>query len=242
VPPASPPTVLAHRGGAAHAPENTLPALEKGLAMGADRLEFDLRSTADGQLVAVHDPTLERTAGDPREVGGLLAAELAEIDKTVRPPTLDAILERFGASARYTVDLKDPEPPAEEQLLEALDRHGVRQLMHVSSFEPASLARMRELTADLPLIQLYRRAFPPDYVLGDLDRFAEIGAGVGRALELIDAELVDAARTRGLDVYAYVVNDEAEMERLTALGVAGLITDVPDRARAFVDGLATAPR
>jgi glycerophosphoryl diester phosphodiesterase len=242
VPAQDPVEVIAHRGGAVDAPENTLEAMDQGLAMGADRLEFDLRSTSDGHLVAMHDGTLVRTTGDAREVAEVALADLDEIEPAQRPPTLEAILGRYGTSTRYSIDMKDPEPPAEERLLDALNRHGVAGLVHVCSFEPACLTRVRELDAALPLVRLYRRATPPIDVLDDLDRFAEIGMGIGRAAELVDAQLVDAARSRDLAVYVYVVNEEAEMERLVDLGVTGLITDVPDRARAFVDGLTTAPR
>ena len=78
-------------------------------------------------------------------------------------------------------------------------------------------------------------------MLADLDRFAAVGRTIGRAVELIDERLMEAARDRDLAVYAYVVNGEDEMERLLRLGVAALITDAPDRARAFVDRFVAAP-
>lgn len=227
--------VLAHRGASAYAPENTLEAFDLGVAMRADALEFDLRPTADRELVALHDPTLERTLGDPRELARVLVAGLEELDPARRPPTIDAILGRYGDSTRYAIELKDPDPAVERGLLAALERHGVSDRVLVMSFEPDCLERVRALAADLPLVQLYRRIVPPEDVLADLDRFAAVGGTIGRALELIDERLMEEASARGLAVYAYVVNDEEEMERLVRLGVAGLISDAPDRARAFVD-------
>ena len=227
--------VLAHRGASAYAPENTLEAFDLGVAMGADALEFDLRPTADRELVALHDPTLERTLGDPRELARVLVAGLEGLDPARRPPTIDAILGRYGDSTRYAIELKDPDPAVERGLLSAMERHGVSDRVLVMSFEPACLERIKDLAAEIAVCQLYRKAVAPDVVLADLDRFAAVGRTIGRAAELIDLRLMEAARERDLAVYAYVVNEEAEMERLLRLGIAALITDAPDRARTFVD-------
>src|SRR5882672_8219125 len=72
--------VIAHRGNAAHAPENTLEAFDQAIALGADALELDVHVTRDGVPVVIHDPTLSRTAGQPHAVGALTAAELLEAD------------------------------------------------------------------------------------------------------------------------------------------------------------------
>jgi glycerophosphoryl diester phosphodiesterase len=131
--------------------------------------------------------------------------------------------------------MKDPDPAAERHLLEAIAEHGVEKRVEVMSFERESLERIARDAPALPLVQLYRRAVAPEAVVADLDRAASIGSRIGRAAELVDADLMDEARERRLGVYAYVVNDVTEMERLAALGVEGFISDVPDRAREFVD-------
>lgn len=206
--------VLAHRGASAYATENTLAALDLAVEMGADAIEFDLRPGPGGELVALHD-----------EAGGRSAEP---------PPTLDAILARYGSSTHYAIDMKDPTPAGDRALVAAVERHGAAERVELMSFWRDSLERVREMAPGLALVPLYRRAVEAGDVLADLDRAATIGRAIGRATELVDAELMDAARARGLAVYAYVVNDEAEMERLVGLGVEGLISDVPDRALAFV--------
>jgi glycerophosphoryl diester phosphodiesterase len=236
------PAVLAHRGASAYEPENSLPAFDLALRMGADVLEFDLRPTSDGELVALHDPTLELAVGETRELAQMLAAALEEVDPARRPPTLEAILARYGKSARYAIDMKDPDPAAERRLVETIEAHDVTALVEVLAFEADALERISRSAPALALVQLYRRAVPPEEVVADLDRAASRGGRIGRAAELVDAALMDGARARGLGVYAYVVNDEAEMERLAGLGVEGLVTDVPDRARAFLDRRVPAAR
>src|SRR3954451_4574005 len=90
------PQVIAHRGASAYAPEHSFAAYDLALVQQADVLELDVRSTADGELVLVHDPTLLRIAGDPRGVEGLTGAAIAELDAATRPPSLEAFLERYA--------------------------------------------------------------------------------------------------------------------------------------------------
>jgi glycerophosphoryl diester phosphodiesterase len=92
--------VVAHRGASAYAPENTFAAFDLALAQGADVLELDVRPAADGHLVLVHDPTLERIAGDPRAVAALSRAALETLDELVRPASFDAFLDRYAGASR----------------------------------------------------------------------------------------------------------------------------------------------
>src|SRR3712207_255467 len=103
------PAIIAHRGASAYAPEHTFAAYDLALDQGADVLELDVRSTADGELVVVHDATLRRTCGDPRRVDSLGRRDLAALGE-LRPLTLDAVLDRYGAQTRFLLDLKDPRP------------------------------------------------------------------------------------------------------------------------------------
>jgi glycerophosphoryl diester phosphodiesterase len=142
--------VVGHRGASGAAPEHTLAAYDLALAAGADYIEQDLQLTRDGVLVALHDPTLDRTARGPAEhcTGPVIEKTLAQIrtcdvgswfnaafPAAARPeyaglriPTLDEVLARYGRRARYYVETKNPEdaPGMEEALLALLDRHGLR--------------------------------------------------------------------------------------------------------------------
>ena len=232
--------VIAHRGASAHALEHTWKAYDLAVEMGADALEIDVRSTADGELVAIHDATLERTTGDPREVADTALTALGDVPATVRPPTLGAIFERYGPRTHYWVDLKAPDEQTERAVLELIARHGVEGV-GLQSFDPECIDRLSAVEGAPPLVQLYRRAVPPEVVLGDLDRVARRGAvAIGRAHELVDETLIAAVRSRGLEVHTYTVNERDEIERVLALGVSALITDAPDRAREVVDGYVSA--
>lgn len=229
------PAVVAHRGASAHALEHTLKAYDLALDMGADALEVDVRSTAGGDLIAIHDATLERTAGKPVEVAEATLADLAAVPEPVRPPALEAVFRRYARSTRYWVDMKAPDPEAEHTVIDLVARLGVASCVGIQSFDPECIDRLAAAGAAQPLVQLYRRAVPPDVVLADLDRVAGRAIAIGRAHELVDDALVAAARERGLAVHVYTVNEDEEIERAIGLGAAALITDRPDRARTVVD-------
>jgi glycerophosphoryl diester phosphodiesterase len=177
--------VVGHRGASGAAPEHTLAAYDLALAAGADYIEQDLQLTRDGVLVALHDPTLDRTARGPAEhcTGRVIEKTLAQLrtcdvgswfnaafPAAARPeyaglriPTLDEVFARYGRRARYYVETKNPEeaPRMEETLLALLDRHGLRararprRQVLVQSFSRASLVRLHALDPALPLVQLF---------------------------------------------------------------------------------------
>jgi glycerophosphoryl diester phosphodiesterase len=186
-------------------------AFNEALQLGADAIEFDLRLTADGELVAVHDRMLD----------GALVADTAQA--ALRAPTLDEVLAGVP-DARLWIEMKEPTPPGERRLLELLDRHDARERATVQSFSAACLERLAP--EGLRLALLFEHEVP------SLDGAGHLAA-IGPEWKLVDERLVADAHARGLTVHAWTVNEEEEMRRLTALGVDGLITDVPDRALAI---------
>jgi glycerophosphoryl diester phosphodiesterase len=221
--------VIAHRGASAEAAEHTFEAYDLALAQGADTLELDVRPTADGELVVLHDRTLARTTGDPRRIGECTAGALVELDPAVRPLRLDDVLARYGRTTRWLVELKDPAPAWEGSVVAALARHRVGDLAVVQSFDGPALRRLRRANPWLAVAPLARRRRLPGHAF--LDRSAGYAEGIGVRHEAVDLALVAAAHARGLAVRAFTVNEPAEMDRLLALGVDGLITDLPAAAR-----------
>ena len=218
--------VIAHRGASAHAPEHSFAAYDLALETGAEAIELDLRPARGGQLVALHDATLERTTGDPRHVAELMTAELAALPAATRPPELDDVLERYGRGTRYWIEIKDPRPCDEHVLVDALARHGLRDRVTIQSFDRFSLRRFGRLDPGLRRVALRHPG-----ARGRRPRAGGGLAGIGVEASTVDAALVLAAHSAGLTVHAYTVNDPSEMERLLALGVDGLFTDTPERAR-----------
>jgi glycerophosphoryl diester phosphodiesterase len=216
--------VIAHRGASGDAPENTLAAFDLALAQGADALELDVRPAADGSLVTVHDPTLARTLGDERAVEDVTGADLDRLDHPARPTTLDAVLERYGASTRYFIDLKDPAPAWERRVLDAVERHGVAGRVTLQSFDTDALVRLHAAAPALAYSTVYRRA---DSAGIDLDAVPPFATAIAPWHPHVDADLVTSARGHGLGVRPWTVDDAPEAKRLLAFGVVALFTNLP---------------
>jgi glycerophosphoryl diester phosphodiesterase len=248
--------VVAHRGASGYAPEHTFAAYDLALEQGADYIEQDLQMTADGVLVVLHDETLDRTARGPAEscTGPVSARTLEELQACdvgswfneehpdladaafaeLRIPTMAEVFERYGPDVRYYIETKSPEaqPGMEQALIDLLDDVGLagtaasaRQVL-IQSFSAASLELIHSIRPELPLVQL----LPVGAVIDEatLDRISEYAVGVGPFFGNVDADAVDAAHARCLDVHPYTVDAPADMARLLDAGVDGMFTNVPD--------------
>ena len=226
--------VIAHRGASAYALEHSLAAFDLALDQGADALELDVRLTADGQPVVIHDPTLLRTAADARAVAAVSACDLASLDPAVRPPMLADVLDRYGAATRWFVELKDTTPLCVDAVATALATRGLGRYAVVQSFDSGALRRMRGAMPSLAVAPLLWRA-PGARRLRSIATFA---TGIGVRYACVDLTLLMRARADGLAVRAWTPNATEDIARLAELGVDGVITDVPDRARSVVDDVA----
>ena len=178
--------VVAHRGNSAFAPENTLEALAQGVRLGADALEFDVRASRDGHVVAMHDPGVTRTTNGMEGVshGQLVAAltlaELRTLDagfrfsrddgrtfpwrsRGVQVPTLDEVLDAFPAIPMI-IEIKSPDAAA--MVERALRHHGATRRVVLGSFSHAALARFRggdiaHGASRRDVVRLYARAVFP---------------------------------------------------------------------------------
>ena len=223
--------VIAHRGASAHAPENTLESFALALRLGADCLELDVRASADGVPVVVHDPTLERTTGVARAVDDMTAAELRALPRRCRPPSLDDVLDTFADGTDYLIEVKRIPVEAEPVVLDAVAMRGLDDRVTIQSFDHLLLRRLRRRHRELRLAALFR---PGADVAAGIDLVAPFVDGIAPAAAHVDATLMQRARARGLKVRAWTVNDSAEMRRLWRTGVDGIITDRPERARAVI--------
>jgi glycerophosphoryl diester phosphodiesterase len=208
--------VIAHRGASEEAPEHTLAAYDLALAQGADALELDVRATADGELVVLHDPTLARTHGDPRPVAEV---RLGDLPPEARPLRLADVLDRYGTATRWLLETK---VPVEREVVDAVVRRGLGGHAELQTFDRAGLLRAG---GRLRRALLLAPGAAPPRRLGGLDT---LGPWHGD----VDAALVARLRARGVRVQPWTVNDAAEAARLRACGADALITDVPARIAA----------
>lgn len=263
--PARLPLVIAHRGASAYAPEHTFASYDLALAQGADHIEQDLQLTADGELVVLHDPVLDRTARGPAaSCSGLVSEKtLAQLQECevgswfndahperadpsyvgLRIPTMAQVLDRYGNDTRYYIELKatDAGSGMEAPLIGLLADAGMlgadeeRRPVIVQSFGLEVLETVHGLEPDLPLVLLLRGTGAP-VDESTLDAAREYAVGIGPPSAIVDRAFVDAAHERCLEVHPYTVDDPAEMARLIDAGVDGIFTNAPDVLRTALAG------
>lgn len=244
------PLVWGHRGASGYAPENTMEAFEKAIEMGADGVELDVQLTRDGQLVVLHDETLERTSSGSGWLKDHTLAQLKTMNfNKTHPeyehceiPTFRQVLERFrGTDMVIDCELKTGVihyPGIAEQTVALVKELGMQQQVLYSSFNHATLMAIRALDPEAYLGFLHSDAFldVPDYV-------KEHG---GQALHpaayfLLDPDYLAAARRCGLDINVWTINQPEQMAQACRLGVTAIITNYPDRALAAVKEVAASP-
>ena len=245
---ASRPLVAAHRGGALLWPENSLTAFRNALALGADFLETDVHLTADGEVVVLHDPTLDRTttgsgpvvARTKGDLSGLRLKGPNDAVTTDGVPTLAELLGLLGgSSARLLLEIKidanrQRYPGIEEKVLQQVTARGLLDRTPIMGFQPETIRRVRELEPRAQTVLLVsrryaerQRASGPDIVRWTRDAGATV---LGIQHSALDARVVSAARSDGITVAAWTVNEEPDIQRAINLGADVIISDRPDLA------------
>jgi len=246
------PLLAAHRGGAALWPENSLLAFRNSVALGADFLELDVHLSRDGEVVVIHDATLDRTTSGAGPVTDRTLAELRAVglrDKSggasaERIPSLGDVLALASAAGRAVLLEIKPDargvryPGIEERVLAAVDAHRMARSVVVMAFEAETWRRVRELRPEVRAGALYssRTLRAPGRVARAIEEAHAAGVGfVGLQHPLATAEVQALAGQAGILLGAWTVNAPADMRRLIDQRVGVLITDRPDIARQLLE-------
>lgn len=240
-PHAFPVAVIAHRGNSAAAPENTLAAFESAIRAGADAVELDVRLSADGHLVLMHDETVDRTTDGQGHVSELTLEQLRRLDAGgrfdpaftgERIPTLDDALAVIKGRAMAFVEIKTADRITPRLVAEALARHGMVDSTLLISFEEAPLEAMRAIAPQLPLGALVPFGHTPH----KRALSTRSSATLAKHTRLHRGD-VKNAHSRAFKVYSWTVNTPEAMREQVALGVDGLITDDVATARSVLQAL-----
>jgi glycerophosphoryl diester phosphodiesterase len=234
---------MAHRGGAIEHVENTMPAFAACVALGYRYLETDVRSTADGVLVAFHDPVLERVTDATGRIDQLPWSELSQVRIGGREPIV-RLEELLGAwpDVRFNLDIKAPGVVA--PLVRLIRRLEVADRLCLASFSDARVAAVRRLLGPSVCTALGPRGVAALRLASYRPRAAGLArfpAGCaqvplqlgGRAL--VDERFVAAAHARGLQVHVWTVDTPEEATALLDLGVDGIMTDRPAMLREVLE-------
>jgi len=224
------PAAFAHRGGAAHNPENSWPAFEYAVKLGYAYLETDARSTADGTLMSFHDSTLDRVTDRTGQVSRLTYKQVsaARIGGKEPIPLIEDLLGTFG-DLRFNIDLKDS--GTIEPLAKVLRRTGAWDRVCVTSFSGRRLLAAQK-TLDRPVclavtpaaIAAVRYAGHPGKAMAA--RLARSGAQCAQVPRQIATKtFIKRSHELGLQVHVWTLNSREEIEQALELGADGVMTD-----------------
>jgi len=239
------PLILAHRGASAHAPENTLSAFELALAQGAHGVELDAKLSADGEVVVIHDATVDRTTDGKGRVSQLTTAALRELDagsffserfSGEKIPTLIEVFEAIGDRALINIELTNYSTPRDglaDKICQLVEQFRLEERILFSSFLPSNLKRTCSLLPDAPRGLLALGGW-----MGWWARSFGFNFGDYQALHphLNDTTPQQIARVHRLKrfINVYTVNVVEDMRRLINWGVDGIITDEPQLAKEII--------
>jgi glycerophosphoryl diester phosphodiesterase len=227
------PLAFAHRGGSAHAPENTWRAFEHAVKLGYTYLETDARATADGHLMAFHDRTVDRVTDGRGPIGSISYADVTALRVAGTEP-IPLLEDLIGAwpDVRFNIDLKDE--AAIRVLPEVLRRTGAWDRVCVTSFSGARLRVFRGL-ADRPVCMAVSPAsvaavrFTPALPAAMRRQARRLDLAHARCAQVPGAVASEAfirrAHALGLAVHVWTINDKAAMHRLLDLGADGIMSD-----------------
>jgi len=229
--------VIAHRGAAVNAPENTLAAVRQAIRDQADWIEIDVQETADGAVVVVHDSDFMKLAGEPLKVWDGTLEQIRRIDvgswrdprfAGEQVPTLREVLEAVSGRAKLVIELKyyGHDQMLEQRVVDLVEAAGMADDVAIMSLKYPALQKVRALRPEWRIGLLAAKA------VGDLSRrdvdFLAVNQGMATA------PFVRRAEAAGMPVFAWTINDPVTLARVVAAGVSGIITDDPEGMRGLL--------
>lgn len=235
------PVIFAHRGASAHAPENTLAAFDMALAENADGIELDVKLSADGHVVVIHDMTIDRTTGAHGQVKDMSLADLRALDagsffsdkfQSEKIPTLEEVFESVGKRTFINVELTNYNSPRDhlvESVCTLVKKFGLQERVMFSSFFALNLSKARGILPEVP-----RGLLAFSGLLGAWARSFGFAFGKYQALHpnQKDTTHQQIQRVHRLQrrVHVWTVNAAEDMRRLFNWGADGIFTDDPQLA------------
>jgi glycerophosphoryl diester phosphodiesterase len=252
----SKPMVMAHQGGEKLVPSNTMIAFQQAASMGVDALEFDLHITKDGKLVAIHDPTVDRTTDSKGKVVEYTLAELKKMDagyrfknlggeynyrgKGAQIPTVEEIFQAFP-NMKMNIEIKDTNPPEEidemvDTLWELIQKYHKEDDVLMASFDQKTNEKMRQISNGRLSISGGQQEATRYVILQKLRLVNLYSPGANalqlpvenKGLNLATPSLIKQAHRLGMEVHYWTIDDRKTMERLLEMGADGIITNRPD--------------
>ncbi|WP_343045078.1 glycerophosphodiester phosphodiesterase [Paenibacillus lemnae] len=238
------PIIFAHRGASGEAPENTLAAFSLGLEQGCDGFELDVHLSKDGEIVVIHDDTIDRTTNGSGKVRDMTVEQLQAVDagawfdekyKGEVIPRLEEVFDLAPPEIVINVEIKGScEGKLEPILVELLKRKGRLDTVVVSSFDWKSLKHLKQLEPAIKVGLLYNL---------NLDHHEHLPAAAGTEVYSLHPNMkrwepkdITGPQAAGLQVYGWTINQAETMTEAIEMGMDGIITDYPGRLKALLKG------
>ncbi|MGH7905827.1 MAG: glycerophosphodiester phosphodiesterase [Candidatus Binataceae bacterium] len=251
------PRAIAHRGASGEFPENTLESFRAAALLHVPYIECDLHMTRDGILVMNHDADLLRTCGRAGRIDQLDYSEILQAnagygfsrdggfpfrESPIHIPTLEDVLAALP-EMRFIIEIKQTEPSLDRPMLDVIEHAGMARRVLIASEHQKPLDELRALWPEIPT------SFSANEVA---NFFAALASGMNgyvppadalqvpptfQSMRLVSKESIAAAHNAGLEMHVWTVNQEAEMRELLALGVDGILSDVPDRLLMVIEAM-----
>lgn len=232
---------VAHRGATGYGPENTIASFNLAVDMKADYIEIDVQRSKDGELVVIHDTTVDRTTDGMGNVGDLTFEQLRSLDAGSWKgeqfvgesiPTFEEILDRYHGKIGILIELKAPElyPGIEEQVSEALKARNLdkpqNEKIIIQSFNFESMKKVNQLLPKVPIGVLTSNR--SDTTLEALQEFSTYADWFNPSYGIVTEELVNQVHSLGMQIGSWTVRSQEAADLLFEMGVDAIISDYPD--------------
>lgn len=232
------PDVSAHRGDSKHAPENTIPAFQKAIEIGADWIELDVRQTMDGEIVVHHDASLKRTAGVEKNIHDLSYAELRQYDvgswfstsyQGLQVSTLDEVLRLYKGKVKFIVELKPTgnEVDFEQRVIDIMKHHKMQDDCIMASLNKNVLKHVKQVDPNVQTMYIMSIA---------LGRVSDISFADQLSVEasFVTRELLQSIHQKGKKLTAWTINQEDKVKQMIYLGVDNIVSDDPSYVQQII--------
>ena len=237
------PIKIGHRGAAGYCPENTFASFHKALQMGVDYLELDVQMTKDGELVVIHDATVNRTTNGKGKVKDFTLKEIQALDagswfdpefKGESIPSFSEFLDMFADKVGILLEIKNPHlyPGIEEKVANELLLKGLTNQEHsqviVQSFDQNSLIKFHQLLPSIPIGVLLKKYSGQRISDKELVSYASYATFINPKITMVNQRLINRIHQHGLHSFIWTIRKKHEVNYLKQLHVEGIISDFPD--------------
>jgi len=234
--------IIAHRGFSGIAPENTLTAFKKAIEIGADMIELDVLLSKDGELIVIHDKTVNRTTNGKGKVSDFNLSELKKLDagswfkkhfSGEKIPTLEEVFDLARDKIQINIEIKkdgfNPHKKnggVEEKVVKLIEKYNMTSQVIVSSFNPLIVQRIKEFNPEIPTALLYQYRINKGLI--KVFNNLHINA-VNPGKRFFTKKTSIEVHQSDLKINIYTINQKREMKKFIKMGVDGIITNYPDR-------------